>query len=230
MRAYFLDLDGTLTDSRMGLHTSFRAAIDAIGVPQPTDEELDRFLGTPLPEMFRVLRPDISKAEIELGMKAFRHAYETVGIAQNRLYPGVCEALEAIIRRGGISWVVTSKPEHYARRVTQDLGLQKYLKGVTGAGLDEIDTKATLIGRALLTAKVPRDKVVMLGDRHYDVEGALQNNVMPIGALWGYGTYEELHGAGCLHFAKTPDEFRERFVEGNDDDALSSTRVTPALG
>src|SRR5262245_42238070 len=113
-KTYLFDLDGTLTDAREGLHSSFRAALAALGIADRSDAELDLFLGTPLPEMFRNLKPRISKAEVVRGMDAFRAAYETDGIRKNRLYPGVRSLLEAIARRRFAAWVVTSKPQRYA--------------------------------------------------------------------------------------------------------------------
>src|SRR5271154_5484718 len=134
MKAYFFDLDGTLTDSRAGLFPSFQAALAAIGVPAAGEGELNQFLGTPLPEMFRRLRPDISDAEIDVGMAAFRSIYERDGIKQNRVYAGVVEMLEAVRRRGAAAWVVTSKPDRSAVQVVRDLGLAPYVAGVVGAG------------------------------------------------------------------------------------------------
>lgn len=213
MRAFFFDLDGTLTDAREGLHASFRAALKALGMPDRSGKELDRFLGTPLPEMFRTLKPDISKAQIVVGIDAFRSAYEAGGIAQNRLYPGVLDMLDTIARKGFLAWVVTSKPEHYAVRVVNDLKIDRYVVGVIGAGLDELDTKGKLLARALAAAKVAGRDAIMLGDRSYDIVGALENGMLAVGALWGYGSLEELRAAGCRRFANTPQDFRSQFVE-----------------
>ena len=68
----------------------------------------------------------------------------------------------------------------------------------------------------------------MVGDRSYDVVGALATGVLPIGALWGYGTEEELKAAGCLHFANSPVAFRKTYVEADSglfiQQALVATR------
>ncbi len=146
-------------------------------------------------------------------MHAFRSAYEADGILKNRLYPGVPEMLEAIARRGCAAWVVTSKPEHYAVRVVTQLGLDRQLTGVIGAGLSETDTKTSLVARAIEAAKVGSEDAIMLGDRFYDIAGALANGVLAVGALWGYGSRAELRDAGCTLFVNTPDEFRIQFVE-----------------
>lgn len=222
MKAYFFDLDGTLTDSRAGLFPSFQAALASIGVPAAGEGELNWFLGTPLPEMFRHLRPDISDAEIDVGMAAFRSIYERDGIKQNCVYAGVVEMLDAVRRRGAATWVVTSKPDRYAVQVVRDLGLAPYVAGVVGAGLDENDTKADLIGRALAAAKVAGSEAIMLGDRHYDITGALAMQVLPVGALWGYGSHDELSRAGCRIFSRSPEDFRLRFVDGREGAAAHS--------
>jgi phosphoglycolate phosphatase len=215
MKAYLFDLDGTLADSGPGLYHSFRAALKTLELPSLDDKQLAPFLGTPLPEMFRALRPDISLPEIELGIKGFRAAYESAGIKQTTLYPGVIEMLGAIVDRDRSIWIVTSKPEHYAAIVAKDLKLDRYISGITGAGLDERDTKRELIARALAALKVSERDAIMVGDRHYDVIGARANNVMPVGVLWGYGSYQELFDAGCRAFARSVGEFRARFVEAD---------------
>src|SRR5713226_9655951 len=105
VRTYLFDLDGTLTNARSGLHSSFRAALAELGIPDLTDRQLDRFLGTPLPEMFRALKPQLSEQDIARGMRAFRSAYEVEGIMKNHLYPGVAEMLTALRKRRFTAWV-----------------------------------------------------------------------------------------------------------------------------
>ncbi|MGP9810910.1 HAD hydrolase-like protein [Rhodopseudomonas sp. NSM] len=213
MKAFFFDLDGTLTDSRTGLHDSFRAAIEAIGVMPLGDAELDLFLGTPLPEMFRTLKADISQAGIAAGIDAFRAYYETHGIRQNRAYPGVREMLEALKTRRIPVWVVTSKPQAYAERVIRDLGFADLVTDVVGAGLAELDTKSDLVKRALGEAGVAPGDAVMVGDRRYDVEGAKANGVVAVGVTWGYGTREELESAGCDRLVESVSEFCQIFID-----------------
>jgi phosphoglycolate phosphatase len=213
MKAYLFDLDGTLADSRAGLYPAFRAGLQAIGVASADDEQLAVFLGTPLPQIFRAFRAEVTQAEIDAGMDEFRSAYEFTGIIGSELYPGVMAMLAGIRQRGSAIWVVTSKPEPQAVRVAAHLKLDAYVAGVVGASLAETDTKTELVARALQAAGVPGHEAVMVGDRHYDIIGAIANRVLPVGALWGYGAREELTAAGCRHFARSPDEFRELYVE-----------------
>ena len=228
MQAYFFDLDGTLTDSRTGLYPAFRRGLEVIGVHGVPDARLKTFLGTPLPQVFRTMRPDVSQAEIDNGMAAFRALFERTGIVANELYPGVIDLLRSIQMRGSVIWVVTSKPQNQAIEVVSYLKLDRYVAGVIGAGLAETDTKTDLVGRALAAAQADRSKTVMVGDRSYDIVGAIDNGVLPIGALWGYGSEDELKTAGCRHFAKSPDDFRVAYVETRT--GFADTGLTAAAG
>jgi phosphoglycolate phosphatase len=46
----------------------------------------------------------------------------------------------------------------------------------------------------------------MIGDRHHDIVGALNNGFRAIGVTWGYGTADELRGAGAECLAARPAE------------------------
>jgi phosphoglycolate phosphatase len=161
------------------------------------------------------MRPSVRQDEIDSGMAAFREIYERTGIVANELYPGVIGLLREIRRRDSAIWVVTSKPQPQAIHVVAHLKLDRYVAGVVGAGLAETDTKTELVARALSAAQVANHEAVMVGDRSYDVVGAIANQVLPVAALWGYGSEDELKAAGCRHFARSPDEFREAFVESD---------------
>ena len=44
----------------------------------------------------------------------------------------------------------------------------------------------------------------MVGDRFYDIEGAVANGISSIGVLYGYGTKEELEAAGATFLVTVP--------------------------
>mgnify|MGYP007019850328 CR=1 FL=1 len=46
----------------------------------------------------------------------------------------------------------------------------------------------------------------MIGGRHHDIEGAVQNGIVPVGALWGYGIRRELTEAGATRLLFHPME------------------------
>ena len=88
--------------------------------------------------------------------------------------------------------------------------------------------KASLIARALEAARANSRDAIMLGDRFYDVVGARANKVLAVGALWGYGSLDELRDAGCTLFVNTPAQFQEQFVEGDGARASGKRRSADA--
>ena len=46
----------------------------------------------------------------------------------------------------------------------------------------------------------------MVGDRYHDIVGALNNGFHAIGVTWGYGTEDELLGAGAHCLVATPEQ------------------------
>ena len=49
----------------------------------------------------------------------------------------------------------------------------------------------------------------MVGDREHDVLGAKKNGLPCIGAVYGYGTAEELTAAGAAALAQTVEELHQ---------------------
>jgi phosphoglycolate phosphatase len=63
-----------------------------------------------------------------------------------------------------------------------------------------------MIGEALADFGVDPADTVMIGDRHFDIDGAVANRVRGFGVLWGFGGRAELEQAGAHAIAATPDE------------------------
>ena len=212
MQGFLFDLDGTLTDSQAGIAQCYRAALEALGIMGLSDAALRRQVGAPIPEVLQAFKADLSDVDVDRGIAAYRASYEREGIFVNALFPGVHNMLTRVRDSGRPAWIVTTKPQHFAEQVVDILQIRDLVVGIVGPALDEFGTKAPLIRRALQGTGLAPHQTVMLGDRHYDVVGALETGVAPVGALWGYGGHEELHAAGCRDFAESASDFTARFV------------------
>ena len=76
--------------------------------------------------------------------------------------------------------------------------------------------KASLIRRAFELLSKEADNIdriaeqsLMVGDRHYDMEGAAEAGVDSMGVLYGYGSRQELCWSGASYLAETPPEVTE---------------------
>lgn len=212
-----LDLDGTLTDPRVGIVSSIQHALKKLGRDAPADAALLRFIGPPLRDAFRDLLGSTDPALVEQAIGFYRERYSTVGLLENELYPGIPEALSALQKRGIRLFVATSKPGIFARRILEHFQLADYFRGIWGCELDGTRSdKTSLIAHVLEQERLPRQETVMVGDRSHDAVGALSNGLIPIGALWGYGNEEELISAGCKRLLRTPSELARFAMEQSD--------------
>ena len=53
----------------------------------------------------------------------------------------------------------------------------------------------------------------MFGDRDQDINGAKANELHSVGVLWGYGSMEELQGAGADFVLEGPKDLEGLFAK-----------------
>jgi phosphoglycolate phosphatase len=200
-----IDLDGTLTDPRVGIVACLKYAIESMGLTPPGDRELERFIGPPLQESLASL-PGIDSAEqVTRAVAFYRERFGETGMYENTVCPDIPQTLEQLTSRGATLYVATSKPTIYAARIIEHFGLSRYFRRVYGSELDGTrSNKAELIAHLLRAESLPAASAVMIGDRSHDMVGARANNVFAIGVLWGYGSREELLGAGAAVLCERP--------------------------
>ena len=51
-----------------------------------------------------------------------------------------------------------------------------------------------------------KSSILMIGDRDQDIEGAKANGLHCVGVLWGYGSNDELMGAGADYTVSAPSD------------------------
>lgn len=202
----FFDLDGTLTDPFEGITNSVAYALEKSGVKPPDRSRLACFIGPPLHKSFAE-EFGFSNAEALKAVEYYREYYADKGIFENAVFDGVPEMLEALLSRGKKLAVATSKPEEFAEIILRHYNLERYFYMVAGATMDTGRTeKSDVIAYALEKGGVRANAAIMVGDRKHDILGAKANGLFSCGVLYGYGSEEELIGAGADYLAKTPED------------------------
>jgi phosphoglycolate phosphatase len=197
-RVVLFDLDGTLTASGPGITRSVTAALDELRRPRLDEATLRRFIGPPLLDSFRDVA-GLDEATALDAMVAYRRYFVEYGMFENAVYPGIPGVLRELVDTGRRLAVTTSKPLPYAVPIIEHFGLDEYFEAVFGPAIDGDGTdKGAVVAQALLALRVELDDVVLVGDRSHDVVGAHENGIPCIGALWGYGSREELADAEAL--------------------------------
>ena len=182
--AVLFDLDGTLTDSAEGVVASFRHALGELGAPVPEGDLASRIVGPPM----HITMADLVGDRAGEAMTAYRADYTTRGWAMNRTFDGVPELL-ADLRSAGVRLAVaTSKSEPIARRILEHFGLDGFFEVIAGASPDGVrSAKADVVAHALAQLEPLPQRVLMVGDRSHDVEGAAQHGIGTVVVDWGYG-------------------------------------------
>ena len=196
------DLDGTLTDPKIGITGSIRYALQKMGVAHDEADDLTWCIGPPIHKSFERL---VGSAAVADGVRLYRERYGAGGMFENELFPGI-DATLATLKADGIRlYVATSKAHFFARPIVAHFGLDRHFLAVEGAELDGTRSdKAEVIAHVLATHGVDPARAVMIGDREHDVIGAKKNGLASIGVLYGYGDEAELRRAGADQLCQHP--------------------------
>ena len=199
----FFDLDGTLTEPKVGITKSVAYALEYYGIHVEDLDTLCPFIGPPLADSFMKFYGFDSEKAMD-AIRVYREYFRDKGIFENEVYEGVRELLENIKASGRKTVLATSKPEEFAVRILEHFDLAKYFDVVAGASMDEKrNKKGDVIKYAMEKGAFRSENAVMIGDREHDIFGARENGLDSIGVLYGYGSRQELENAGADYIAET---------------------------
>ena len=203
------DLDGTLTQSEEGIWKSARHTLKTMGYPEPDDATLQKMIGPPLVWSFRELYGMTDEQAVQ-AQEIYRGRYNTVGLFENRVYPGIRYALRSLKKAGYRLGVVTGKPENPTRKILEHFGLAPFFESVVCATDNKAD-KEEMIRKSLPEGFA---EAWMTGDRKFDMEGGKRAGIHTLGVTYGYGSEEELKESGAEKLAHTPREIAEILCPG----------------
>ncbi len=214
MKKYFLfDLDGTLTDPKLGITTCVQYALHSFGIEEPDLDKLEPFIGPPLKESFMEFYGMDEKRALE-AVEKYRERFRDKGLYENEIYPGMASMLKLLSDKGFRLAVASSKPTVFVEKILEHFGIRPYFKVVVGSELDGTRTdKDQVVAEALRQLFGPKpilhNEVYMIGDRRFDVEGARAMNVESVGVAYGYGGMEELRQAHADYIVESVEELQD---------------------
>ena len=207
LRAVLFDLDGTLCDSEDGIVSHLGRALATVGLPVPGRDALRACVGPPWHHGLDLIGVPIDRVPDVIA--AYRATYDDEAPGLAPPFPGVAEALARLHDAGLAMAVATSKPQHLAVRIVSGGPLARYLPTVVGADPDAgRHTKADSVAGALAAVRLD-GPVVMVGDRHHDVDGARAHGLDTIGVRWGTAAPGELEAAGALAVVDSPTQLAD---------------------
>lgn len=200
--AFIFDLDGTITDSQVGILRSVRYALETMGQSVPEEAVLRKFLGPPLAASF-MRYCNLSSERAAQATLAYRERYHQVGWKENQVYPGMRSLLMDLHAAGHYLGIATGKPQDMTERILKYFGLFDLFDNIVGPDPSNLHArKEEQLQEALGAWDGP---AVMIGDRDSDVSAAHTLGIDGIAVLYGYGDAAE--------FADYPDAKIVRSVE-----------------
>ena len=202
------DLDGTIIDSRAGIFNSFNHTFAAMGLPLMRREDLNPYIGPPLLDTFlQICGGDL--AEAERAKAIYRESYIQGGGALDAdVFDGILDVIAASKAQGKFNSLATSKGLSGVKIVGEHFDFL-HLFDVLGTATNDgsRSTKADVITYALAELELldaDLTRVVLVGDRIHDVEGAREHGIEVILVKWGSG--DESEWAQADGIAETPAE------------------------
>jgi len=191
------DLDGTLTDSGLGITKAAKYALEDQGIIEEDISKLGFFVGPPLNLTF-MEHYGMDKEHMLRAVAKFREYYNPIGVYENEVYDGVKEMLESLHKAGLKLAIASSKPQILVNKVLNYFEIDSYFDVIVGSELDGRRTdKNEVVEEALRLLMANADETAMVGDRCYDMSGARNHDLMALGVTYGYGSYLELKNAGA---------------------------------
>lgn len=205
------DLDGTILNTLEDLRDSLNYALDRMGFPQRSLEEVRDFVGNGIRKLIeRALPKGCGDKTIEEMLALHRDYYQVHCADKTRPYDGVVEMLADLKRRGIQLAVLSNKPD-YAVQIL----CEKYFPGVfdkTYGFREGIERKPApdAVFALLEELGVPRARAVYVGDSEVDIQTAKNAGLDMLIVEWGFRDREFLiaNGAECL--VKKPAEILEK--------------------
>ena len=215
MRYQYLlfDLDGTITDPKVGITTCVQYALEHFGIHEPDNDKLEPFIGPPLQDSFeQFYHMDVETAK--QAVAKYRERFQTVGLYENEIYDGMADLLKTLKEGGCRLAVASSKPTVFVKKILEHFDVVQYFDVVVGSELDGSRAKKEEVVQEALRQLDPKGQVssgqmVMIGDRYFDVQGAKAHHLDSIGVAYGYAAEGELQQAGATFVVDTVQQLKE---------------------
>jgi phosphoglycolate phosphatase len=209
-KVILFDLDGTLSDPKVGITKSVQYALQKMNFVEPEIDKLECFIGPPLQVSFAEYY-NFDEVQTQKAIDLYRERFKEKGMFENELYSNIPLLLNSLKEKGFTLVVATSKPTVFAEQILEHFNIEQYFELIVGSNLDGTRTSKTEIIQYILDkyTKHKIDDFIMIGDRKHDIIGANNTGIDSIGVTYGYGSFEELSDSNPTHIVKSVNQLKD---------------------
>jgi len=197
LKNILFDLDGTLTDPKVGITRCIQFALenaeDHYNINVPNADDLIWCIGPPLKDSFSLLLNTNEDVIIEQALASYRERFVKKGMFENFIYPNVADSLGKLRKFGFKIFLATSKPGVFAVKILEHFKLAGFFHGIYGSELDgRFSDKGELVAHIIESEELNPKATMIVGDRMYDIIGGKKNGILTAGVTYGYGSNDEI--------------------------------------
>lgn len=207
------DLDGTLLDTAQDLADSVNFALEKAGLPLRSLDEIKLFVGNGVENLVRrAVGQDPTEPEFLKVLSDFKQHYAHNIANKTAPFPGVCDLLQQLRRRGIDVAVASNKYQHGVEELCE-----LYFPGLYTIALGEREgvlrkPDPSVVFTAIEEMQGSRPDTVYIGDSEVDGETAHNAGVDFIGVSWGLRPVHMLHESGALEVVDKADQLLKFFI------------------
>ena len=210
VRAVVFDLDGTLLDSLTDIANAANWVLRTHGLPTHDVQAYRYFVGSGIRHLLSCTLPDKYREDEQTKRRLaaeFLDRYHQAWNVESRLYDGVPELLDELVRRCLAMAVLSNKPQAATSQCV-DYFLAQYSFAAVLGQTETRPPKPDLTGarEVLERLGVAPQACIYLGDTAVDMQTACGCSMIPVGATWGFRDREELEEAGAEWIVNHPME------------------------
>ncbi len=199
-RNIIFDFDGTLADTSASILETMHRTIDALKLPEKTDEECRSIIGYRLEETPSILWPDI-QGIAERYVTTYREIFNSVKDSfKIQLFPHVLETLDSLNRQGIRMAIASSRNKVSLQECCSDLHIYKYFQMLVGAADVKNGKPAPDPVNLILDSQGwDKNETLVVGDMGVDILMGKGAGAAACGVTYGNGSVAELQEAGADH-------------------------------
>lgn len=211
--AVIFDFDGTLADTADQIIQTAKQVLSQHGLAKSEYGRLKELIGPPFPQAFSLVF-GYSAEEADQITKEYRAIYGNLGVEAWPLFEGIADLLRALWKRGVLLGVASSKRDGLLHCALKENKVDELFSCVRGKMNDCEEAKALTLSYVMkdLQKKLPASssaRMVMVGDRFYDIDAARSCGIESIGVYYGKTAHAREHeDAGATHIVQTVAELR----------------------
>lgn len=194
------DLDGTLLNTIGDLAEAANVMLGKRNLPQHTYEEYCTFVGNGIMRLVERALPEEQRTaeRVAAAREDFLSYYIDHIDQKTKAYEGIVQLLNDLQAEGVSLAVASNKFQAGTRKLIQRFFPEIGWVAVYGQRPDvPLKPDPAVVEEILSEVKIPRERVLYVGDSGVDIETAHRAGIKAVGVTWGFRSRSELEAAGA---------------------------------